>query len=282
MAERIGEKFERLVGIMRALRAPDGCPWDREQTIGSLRPFVLEETYEVLEAIEHQAYPLQRIVEDQRVLGGSTRSTLFNTMFVMRQSPRRALSKLTAFGMGGSRVRVELGSQMVESAPVQRSRSQFDLALSVAELDGRLFGSWEYSPSLFSAQAIDDLSEAYRLLLASMIEDAEKSVGCLPVLSARERAFELVDCNQTSGPLDEVTLLHEPFEACSRRCPHELAIIAGDVTLTYEELDRRATAVASWLLERGLRPTEHVAIVMEKGWEQIVAALAVSKAGGAY
>ena len=53
MTERIGEKFERLVDIMRALRAPDGCPWDREQTIGSLRPFVLEETYEVLEAIEH-------------------------------------------------------------------------------------------------------------------------------------------------------------------------------------------------------------------------------------
>ena len=37
---------------MRALRAPRGCPWDREQTLGSLRPFVLEETYEVLEAIE--------------------------------------------------------------------------------------------------------------------------------------------------------------------------------------------------------------------------------------
>ena len=48
-----GSSFERLVGIMRRLRAPDGCPWDREQTPASLRPFVLEETYEVLDAIEH-------------------------------------------------------------------------------------------------------------------------------------------------------------------------------------------------------------------------------------
>src|SRR5690242_10027775 len=47
-----GSSFERLVDIMRRLRAPDGCPWDREQTLASLRPFVLEETYEVLEAIE--------------------------------------------------------------------------------------------------------------------------------------------------------------------------------------------------------------------------------------
>ena len=53
MADRVGTRFERLVEIMRALRAPDGCPWDREQTVASLRPYVLEETYEVLEAIEH-------------------------------------------------------------------------------------------------------------------------------------------------------------------------------------------------------------------------------------
>ena len=52
MAENIGHKFEQLVEIMRVLRAPGGCPWDREQTHASLRPFVLEETYEVLHAID--------------------------------------------------------------------------------------------------------------------------------------------------------------------------------------------------------------------------------------
>ena len=52
VTQSAGSKFERLVEIMRRLRAPDGCPWDREQTPASLRPFVLEETYEVLEAIE--------------------------------------------------------------------------------------------------------------------------------------------------------------------------------------------------------------------------------------
>jgi len=46
------EEFDRLVAIMATLRAPEGCPWDREQTIDSLKPFVLEETYEVLEAID--------------------------------------------------------------------------------------------------------------------------------------------------------------------------------------------------------------------------------------
>jgi MazG family protein len=47
-----GEEFQRLVDIMARLRGPDGCPWDREQTLESLRGFVLEETYEVLDAID--------------------------------------------------------------------------------------------------------------------------------------------------------------------------------------------------------------------------------------
>lgn len=50
--EHYGEAFERLVGIMARLRAPGGCPWDREQTLASLRAYLVEETYEVLEAIE--------------------------------------------------------------------------------------------------------------------------------------------------------------------------------------------------------------------------------------
>ena len=46
------EAIDRLLAIMARLRGPDGCPWDREQTLASLRPYVLEETYEVLEAID--------------------------------------------------------------------------------------------------------------------------------------------------------------------------------------------------------------------------------------
>jgi MazG family protein len=52
MASDAGSAFQALVDIMARLRGPQGCPWDREQTLASLRPFVLEETHEVLEAID--------------------------------------------------------------------------------------------------------------------------------------------------------------------------------------------------------------------------------------
>lgn len=52
-----GEKFEKLISIMARLRAPDGCPWDREQTLASLRRYLVEETYEAIDAIERKDWP---------------------------------------------------------------------------------------------------------------------------------------------------------------------------------------------------------------------------------
>jgi MazG family protein len=51
------EKFDRLVALMARLRAPGGCPWDREQTFESIKPHTLEETYEVLDAIDRRDWP---------------------------------------------------------------------------------------------------------------------------------------------------------------------------------------------------------------------------------
>jgi MazG family protein len=52
-----GEKFEKAVSIMARLRAPGGCPWDREQTFDTIKRYTLEETYEVLEAIDNRDWP---------------------------------------------------------------------------------------------------------------------------------------------------------------------------------------------------------------------------------
>lgn len=68
-----GDAFQRLVDIMQRLRGPGGCPWDREQTIESLRGFVLEETYEVLDAIDRG---------DHDALRGEIGDLLFEGVFL--------------------------------------------------------------------------------------------------------------------------------------------------------------------------------------------------------
>lgn len=67
-ARTAAERFARLVDVVAALRSPQGCPWDREQTLESLRPFVLEEAYEVLQAID---------AGDRAALGGEIGDFLF-------------------------------------------------------------------------------------------------------------------------------------------------------------------------------------------------------------
>src|SRR6185503_13909641 len=52
-----GEKFQLLVNLMARLRAPGGCPWDREQTFDTIKPYLLEETYEVMDAIDARDWP---------------------------------------------------------------------------------------------------------------------------------------------------------------------------------------------------------------------------------
>ena len=54
MPDSAGEKFQKLVDLMARLRAPGGCPWDREQSFDTIKPYTLEETYEVLDAIDRR------------------------------------------------------------------------------------------------------------------------------------------------------------------------------------------------------------------------------------
>jgi MazG family protein len=67
-AREAADRFARLVDVVAMLRSPEGCPWDREQTLESLRPFVLEEAYEVLAAID---------AGDRKALGGEVGDFLF-------------------------------------------------------------------------------------------------------------------------------------------------------------------------------------------------------------
>ncbi len=123
MSDQPGRRFERLLDIMRTLRSPEGCPWDREQTLASLRPFVLEETYEVLEAIE-QGTPAQLCEE----LG----DFLFEAVFLARISEERG-----DFAIGDAIDAI--CDKLVRRHPHVFDRREGDPALS----SGQVIEKWE-------------------------------------------------------------------------------------------------------------------------------------------
>lgn len=77
-----GERFEKTVEIMRRLRAPGGCPWDREQTFDSIKPYTLEETYEVLDAIDNR---------DWNELAGELGDLLLQVLFYAEMAEEQSL-----------------------------------------------------------------------------------------------------------------------------------------------------------------------------------------------
>ncbi len=80
-----GQKFQKLVEIMARLRAPGGCPWDREQTFDSIKPFLLEETYEVLDAIDQR---------DWKELAGELGDLMLQAVFFSQMAAEAELFKI--------------------------------------------------------------------------------------------------------------------------------------------------------------------------------------------
>ena len=78
-AQTAGEKFQRLVDLMARLRAPGGCPWDREQTFDTIKPYLLEETYEVMDAID---------ARDWQELAGELGDLLLQAVFFSQMAVR--------------------------------------------------------------------------------------------------------------------------------------------------------------------------------------------------
>ena len=155
-----GAEFQRLVDIIACLRGPNGCPWDREQTIESLRGFVLEETYEVLDAIDRG---------DHDALRGEIGDLLFEGVFLAQvetdagrfsvaDALRLICDKLILrhphiFGTTGSHVRT--AGQVVEQWEQIKAREQKD----AGERRSLLRGVPNTLPSLLRAHEIGTRSQ---------------------------------------------------------------------------------------------------------------------------
>ncbi|MFN0055393.1 MAG: amino acid adenylation domain-containing protein [Planctomycetales bacterium] len=153
------------------------------------------------------------------------------------------------------------------------------------EDDGALCLIWDSVDALFPEGLLDDMLQALQSHLARLADDEaawqaapwETAQGLLPVW---QRELFLA-ANDTAAPLP-LQRLHDPFVSQAQAQPERIALISSTINLSYGELQQRSLAVAARLAESGIKPGDLVPIVMEKGWEQVVAVLGVLQAGGAY
>ena len=220
-------------------------------------------------AQQHQDIPFEQVVEIVQPVRSLAHSPLFQVVFAWQDAPmgRPELPGLQIEPL-------ESGSHMV---------SKFDLTLSLKESGGYIVGGLEYATALFDRKSVERYAEYYRRLLEGMVEaGAEQAVDSLGMLPEDERRQVLYEWNQTERELPGAGSVHELFEEQVRKNPEAVAVVFGDVTLSYQELNAQANRLAHYLLTVGVKREERVAICLERSVEIVIAELGILKSGGAY
>lgn len=153
----------------------------------------------------------------------------------------------------------------------------------VSEQGGALVFNWDAVEELFPEGLLDSMFAAYCHLLNTLADTEEawhQTVHELvPVPACDLQLYREV--NNTTAP-ESRQLLHELFLNQAEQRPDQVAVIAPGQTLTYGDLTAYALRIGGWLRDRGAKANSLVAIIMDKGWEQIAAALGVLHSGAAY
>ena len=193
---RAAGEFARLIEIMATLRGPEGCPWDREQTIDTLKPFVLEETYEVLEAIDRH---------DHAALGEEIGDFVFEAVFLAQME-----SEAGHFTIADSLQ--SIADKLVRRHPHVFGRDEGEAALESAgqvrarweEIKAKERGSGATPKTLLSgiAPALPALLRAYHIGMRAASVGFDWTTPGDIVDKIQEEVDELREVVRDGAPLD--------------------------------------------------------------------------------
>ncbi|HEU0079606.1 MAG TPA: amino acid adenylation domain-containing protein, partial [Longimicrobiaceae bacterium] len=236
----------------------------RDPSFGDLLHQAREAT---LGAYQHQEVPFEKLVEELGVERSLTHTPLFQVLFVFQNNERGGLV---------------LDESRLERIAIGPSTVKFDLSLNVTETERGIEGSLSYRRELWDPATITRLVGHFGYLLEQVAADPSRRVSRVSLLRGPERTQVLEARNETAADYPCGLRIHESFAAQAARTPDAVAVVSGDESLTYAELDRAANQVAHVLAARGVGPDALVGICLERGVPVLVAILGVLKAGGAY
>jgi amino acid adenylation domain-containing protein len=236
----------------------------------------------VLSAFEHQAFPLAQLVERLQPTRDASRPPLFQVMFALQKAPPLVGGGLAALALGEAGVQMSLGGLELTSVALEQRVAQFDLMLAIAEVDDGLVASFQYNSDLFEMETVARMAGHFQVLLDSIVTAPNQRISDLTLLTTDERHQMLTEWNNTRAEYPQNQCVHELFAAQVARTPNATAVVAGELGLSYKELDERANQLAHYLQKLRVGPEVPVGIYVECSPEMLVGVLAVLKAGGAY
>lgn len=173
------------------------------------------------------------------------------------------------------------GSQLGKVLRTISQTPQVWIDHQAVEQEGELLFNWDGIEELFPDDMLADMFTSYCELLERLSSDDAEWQNYQRKLLPDAQIKQQELANATDADLSEL-LLHELFlRQCSEQ-GQNVAVISNRKTLSYEDLESHSTQIAHRLRNLGVQPNTLVAVVMEKGWEQVVAVLGIFMSGAAY
>ena len=236
----------------------------------------------VADGLEHQDFPFSLMAERLQGRPDPGRSPIFQVMYAHQRSQRLDDQGLAPFALGVPGARLELHGLSVESVALDRQAALFELTLMTARDGDRLRLAWEYSTDLFADRTVESMASGFRALLAAIAADPGRRLSDLPVQSPEDR-HRVVEWWSVGPELThEEISVHHRFEREAAAAPDATALVSGEESLSYGELNRLANVVARRLIARGVVRGEVVGLFLERWPLRLIGLLGVLKAGAAY
>ncbi|MGP4845612.1 condensation domain-containing protein, partial [Marinobacter sp. 1Y8] len=264
IAGRTRPETESVIGLFvntQILRSDMAGTQTFDQVLASVRQLSQE-------AQAHQDLPFEQLVDVLQPERSLSHNPLFQVLYNHQQREGEHF-ELTP----------ELSCELM---PQDSGAAQFDLALHTWESrDGAITGNWNYATDLFDRSTIEQMHSRFESLLSQMVAHPDRAIGDYDLLDESDREA-LSDWNATSADYGQSVPVHQLFEQQAEDHPDRVALVFGDQTLSYAELDQRANQLAHALRAAGIGANSRVGVSAERSIELVVSLYGIVKAGAAY
>jgi amino acid adenylation domain-containing protein len=243
-------------------------PIGLDTTADSVRALVRRVQDELWEVLDHRQAGGVRVLRQLGTLQGRTAQAVLPVVFTCALGADESSEAPWAW----------LG-RLVDSVS---STPQVVLDHQVQEAGDQLLLTWDAVDDAFPAGMLDEMFAGYRELLDGLAAADRTWTDPVPVVVPADHRDGIAEVNRTDGPLAPATLHGLVLDQAARRPDQPAIVTATGRVVSYGDLERRSRTVARWIEARAAGDDGLVAVMMQKGWPQVVAVLGAVRAGAAY
>ncbi len=222
-----------------------------------------------LDAYSNQEYPFNKIIDMINPIRDTSRSPIFNTMFVLQNASETVTE-------------ARVGDMLFKDITKEMGISKFDLTLYAFEASDSIDYFFEYNTDLFNSDTVERFAGHFSNILRQMVMETEKPLSSYHVMSREEEKLVIEVFNDTDVSYPNEKCVFQFFEEQSEKTPDRIAVTFADQSLTYKVLNEKTNQLARYLREVGVKAETMVTIMVERSIEMEIALIGILKAGGAY